>query len=111
MDDHRALHIFKWGWPLAVFSVPGMLVFWTGVWVGWNGVIVHLNKTDPANYVGMTGLTVLLCVMGMLSFFAGLILSALYDLGTRLAEAARPQARGREAKAPARNLADPMRTR
>lgn len=84
MENRTFSRLLNRAWPLVVFSLPGVIVFILGVWVGWTGVIVFLDKVPPANYVGKTGLSVMLCVMGMLSFYAGLILSAVNDLHARL---------------------------
>lgn len=58
--------------PLVFFGVPGVVMLAVGVYQGWR-VVDGYNTTDEF-YVGPALLAVLLCTVGTLSLFTGLIL-------------------------------------
>lgn len=58
--------------PLLFFGVPGLLLFFAGLAVGVYVVSVYEATLELA--VGLALLTVLLCIVGMLSLFVGILL-------------------------------------
>ena len=64
--------------PLLFFSLPGLVVFLAGVGLGLYVLRVYEESLQLA--VGLAILTVLLCVLGMLSFFVGFVLHTMRRL-------------------------------
>ncbi|MFC1848304.1 glycosyltransferase family 2 protein [Chloroflexota bacterium] len=58
--------------PLLFFGVPGLVMIGFGIWEGWRVVEGYNAYRDF--YIGPALIAVLLCVMGALSLFTGLIL-------------------------------------
>ena len=58
--------------PLVFFGVPGIVMLAVGVYQGWR-VVDEYNSTDEF-FMGPALLAVLLCIVGALSLFTGLIL-------------------------------------
>lgn len=58
--------------PLFFFGVPGAVMLGFGLWEGWR-VVQEYNATGEF-YIGPALITVLLCIVGSLSLFTGLIL-------------------------------------
>ena len=64
--------------PLYFFGVPGLTMLGCGLWQGWR-VVVGYNSTGEF-YIGPALITVLLCIVGALSLFTGLILHNIRSL-------------------------------
>jgi len=64
--------------PLYFFGAPGMVMLGCGMWQGWR-VVVGYNSTGEF-YIGPALITVLLCIVGALSLFTGLILHNIRSL-------------------------------
>jgi len=58
--------------PLLFFGVPGMVMLCVGIWEGWR--VVQGYYASGEFWVGLALLAVLLCIIGSLCLFAGLIL-------------------------------------
>lgn len=58
--------------PLFFFGVPGVLMLAFGFWEGWR--VIHGWETTHSFWLGPALVAVLLCVVGALSLFTGLIL-------------------------------------
>jgi hypothetical protein len=64
-------------WPLFLFSAPGAAVFVGGLVLGY--WVVQVQMTTGYVAIGSAILTIGLVVSGMMTFFAGLILYAIYN--------------------------------
>lgn len=58
--------------PLFFFGVPGLVMLAFGLWEGWR--VVHGYNTYGEFWIGPALIAVLLCIVGTLSVFTGLIL-------------------------------------
>lgn len=58
--------------PLFFFGVPGLVMIGFGIWEGWR--VVRGYDTTHSFWVGPALIAVLLCILGALSLFTGLIL-------------------------------------
>jgi glycosyltransferase involved in cell wall biosynthesis len=58
--------------PLVFFGIPGLVMISFGIWEGWR--VVDGYNTYGHFYIGPALIAVLLCVLGALSLFTGLIL-------------------------------------
>lgn len=58
--------------PLFFFGVPGVLMLAFGLWEGWR--VIHGWDTTHSFWLGPALIAVLLCIVGALSLFTGLIL-------------------------------------
>ena len=67
--------------PLLFFSVPGVIMLGFGLWEGWG--VVSLWNSSGEVYPGPVLLTVLLCIVGILSLFTGLILHTIRSFFVR----------------------------
>lgn len=70
--------------PLLFFGVPGLLIFLAGLALG--GYVVHQYQATGLLAVGYAMITVLLAVVGMLSFVTGVILHSIRGLLSSLEE-------------------------
>jgi hypothetical protein len=61
--------------PLLYFGVPGAVVFLAGLLLGLNVVRIYDATLQLA--VGMALITVLLCILGVLTIFTGIVLHAM----------------------------------
>ena len=59
-------------YPLVFFGLPGLVLLAIGLWQGWR--VMDLYNTHDEFYIGPALLAVLLCSVGSLSIFTGLIL-------------------------------------
>lgn len=64
--------------PLLFFSVPGLLVFLAGLALGLQ--VVHIYDATLTLAVGYALITVLLCIVGILAIFVGVMLHAIRQL-------------------------------
>jgi len=61
--------------PLFFFGVPGVIMLAFGLWEGWR--VVQGYDDSGVFFVGPAMITVLLCILGSLSLFTGLILHSI----------------------------------
>jgi hypothetical protein len=87
MKDRRSFsRVFGRIWPLALFSLPGVVAVGAGLWLGY---WVIQDYYGPFIYHdGWGPLSVGLVLSGLLAFFAGIILSAINGLRSRVEEVA-----------------------
>jgi len=62
-------------YPLMFFGLPGLVLLACGIWQGWR--VMHFYNIENEFYIGPALLAVLLCSIGSLSIFTGLILYAI----------------------------------
>ena len=64
--------------PLLFFGVPGLIMLALGLWQGWR--VVQGYESTGEFFVGPAMITILLCILGTLSLFTGLILHSITSL-------------------------------
>jgi hypothetical protein len=79
MKNSPTTHLIGRVWPLVVFSLPGVIAFGVGLAVAYQYSQVQLANPGIV-WEGTANLSTTLMVLGMLSFFAGLIMGAVNDV-------------------------------
>jgi glycosyltransferase involved in cell wall biosynthesis len=64
--------------PLLFFGLPGAITLVVGI--GWGGWVVHIYQEQEVLAIGYALISVLLCIVGSLSLFAGVILHSVRGL-------------------------------
>jgi hypothetical protein len=64
--------------PLFFFGVPGLVMVAFGLWQGWR--VVDAYTSENVFHIGPALITVLLCIVGSLALFTGLILHNIRSL-------------------------------
>lgn len=83
MKDNSLSRVISRYWPLVIFSLPGVVSFGVGLTITYRYYLVQTANPEIV-WEGTVGLGTILMALGMLSFFAGLIMGALNDVRIKL---------------------------